>query len=193
MPAVTIKVTDASGAVAQRSQNLTILRASDIFRAANFTGAALDTVLGVARAESGRYVDAVGDILLCRRGPFMRQDDAVAVDSAGVAAGSWTNTQYDVFFEWGAWWLRNPKWGCSVGLTQIRTLRDPTAYSAIDRWRDAEKLKDPYYQGAATWALSKGGTDFTPWSVFVHGTYEPYVGVDYYVWVGHSEAAKWNY
>src|SRR3546814_11985548 len=57
--------------------------ARPLLETARFSGAALDTALGVAFAESGGYVDAVGDLAL--------------VDA---------------------------KWGPSIGLVQIRSLRD---------------------------------------------------------------------
>jgi hypothetical protein len=88
--------------------------------------------------------------------------------------------------------LISTKWGCSVGLPQIRTLRNPYIWGPLDRWRDAAKLKDPAFQAAAAWALSKQGTDFTDWSVFNNETYLERLGMDYLVRVGHSKASHWN-
>jgi hypothetical protein len=87
--------------------------------------------------------------------------------------------------------LIDAKWGPSLGLPQIRTLRNPYIWGPLDRWRDAVKLRDPAFQAAAAWAISKQGTDFTDWSVFNHGTYLPRKGVDYPLRVGHSRAAQW--
>ena len=87
--------------------------------------------------------------------------------------------------------LIGPKWGPSLGLAQIRTLRNPYIWGPLDRWRDAVKLQVLSFQAAASWAISKQGTDFTDWSVFNHGTYLPRKGIDYPIRVGHSQAAHW--
>jgi hypothetical protein len=154
--AVTVTVTDRSGATATASASWTTPLASALFSAAGFTGEALAIVLGITYMESwdstglGGYVDAVGDITL--------------VDA---------------------------KWGPSVGLPQVRTLRNPYVWGPLDRWRDATKLRDPAFQAAAAFALSKQGTDFTPWSVFKSGAYLPRKGLDYPLRAGHSRASSW--
>jgi hypothetical protein len=71
--------------------------------------------------------------------------------------------------------LANNKWGNSVGLFQIRSLRDPSKYSGVDRLRDAAKLEDPVYNAKAAWAISKEGTDYSPWTTFTEGTYQKYM------------------
>jgi hypothetical protein len=71
--------------------------------------------------------------------------------------------------------LANSKWGNSVGLFQIRSLRDPSKYSGVDRLRDAAKLEDPVYNAKAAWAISKEGTDYSPWTTFTEGTYQKYM------------------
>ena len=71
--------------------------------------------------------------------------------------------------------LANNKWGNSVGLFQIRSLRDPSKYSGADNLRDAEKLKDPIYNAKAAWAISKQGTNFNPWTTYEEGTYKNYM------------------
>ena len=89
--------------------------------------------------------------------------------------------------------LVDAKWGPSVGLVQIRTLKDPYAWGALDRWRDAKKLKDPLFYAQAAYALSKQGTDFTAWSVFKNNnpTYLANVGKDFQLRVGHERALSW--
>ena len=84
------------------------------------------------------------------------------------------------------------KWGPSVGLPQIRTLRDPTAWGPLDVWRDADKLRQVDYQAAAAYAISKNGTDFTPWSVYRSGSYLPHKGKDYIIRTGHERAHLWD-
>ena len=71
--------------------------------------------------------------------------------------------------------LANSKWGNSVGLFQIRSLRNPSKYSGVDRLRDAAKLEDPVYNAKAAWAISKEGTDYSPWTTFTEGTYQKYM------------------
>ncbi len=71
--------------------------------------------------------------------------------------------------------LANSKWGNSVGLFQIRSLRVPSKYSGVDRLRDAAKLEDPVYNAKAAWAISKEGTDYSPWTTFTEGTYQKYM------------------
>jgi len=105
----------------------------------------------VAYAESGGYVDAVGDLAL--------------IDA---------------------------KWGPSVGLFQIRSLRDPDAWGPLDHVRRASELRDPLYNAKAAHVISREGTDWSPWSVFKSGTYLPYVGVDFPLRTGHIRAHLWN-
>jgi hypothetical protein len=41
-------------------------------------------------------------------------------------------------------------------------------------------------------AVSKGGADWTPWSVYRHETYRQYLDVDYDLKTGHARADDWN-
>lgn len=85
------------------------------------------------------------------------------------------------------------KWGPSVSGFQIRCLRDPNAWGPLDRWRVAELLHDdPDYAARAAFAISKSGTDWTPWSVFRSGAYLPYKGTDYTLRRGHPRAGEWS-
>ena len=58
--------------------------------------------------------------------------------------------------------LANSKWGNSVGLFQIRSLRDWEGYD--DPWRDASRLTDPLYNAKAAFVKSKGGTNWNAWT-----------------------------
>lgn len=71
--------------------------------------------------------------------------------------------------------LADDKWGNSVGLFQVRSLRDPSKYKGADALRDAAKLEDPIFNARAAWAISKQGKDFTPWTTFNEGTYLDYM------------------
>lgn len=55
----------------------------------------------------------------------------------------------------------------SFGLWQINTLAHPQY--------DEQSLLNPTYNAQAAFAVSKGGTDFTPWSTYNHGDYEQYM------------------
>jgi len=66
--------------------------------------------------------------------------------------------------------LQTAKWGPSVGLWQIRTLTP--AYLYLEPIRNINKLYDPLENAKAAFAISKGGTDFGPWSTFVYQQYK---------------------
>jgi hypothetical protein len=124
--------------------------------AGGFTGDQVALAAAVAMAESGGYVDAVGDWT-------QLADPAVAA-----------------------------KWGPSVGLWQIRTLVDPTAWATADRVRDIEQLRDPLAQARAAFSISKGGADWSPWSVYRSGSHSQFLEQDYPLRTGHAEAARWR-
>ncbi len=67
--------------------------------------------------------------------------------------------------------LQSEKWGPSVGLWQIRSLRNYNLYSGADALRDAVRLTDPYFNAKAAFAISKGGKDFSPWSTYTNGAF----------------------
>jgi hypothetical protein len=90
------------------------------------------------------------------------------------------------------WYAWNPKWGPSIGGAQIRSLRNPNSGNEADKLRVAHLLRDPVYNAKAMYAISKQGTDFTPWSVYNHGTYEQFLDVDYELKTGHSRADDWD-
>lgn len=69
--------------------------------------------------------------------------------------------------------LQNSTWGPSVGLFQVRTLNAETGTGAD---RDISHLTGNLQaQVAAAWRISKHGTDFTPWSTYLHGTYRSFL------------------
>lgn len=61
------------------------------------------------------------------------------------------------------------KWGPSLGLWQIRSLKP--AYLHLEPIRNANKLKDPTYNAKAMYRISSGGNNFGPWSVYTSGAY----------------------
>lgn len=87
--------------------------------------------------------------------------------------------------------LASEKWGPSIGLFQIRSLRSPQSFGGNDAWRYAWPLRQPFYNCQAALAITKGGTDFSAWSVFTSGSYKQYLGQDPTIRTGHSAAANW--
>lgn len=63
-------------------------------------------------------------------------------------------------------------WGPSIGLSQIRSLN---AQAGTGGWRDPERLSDPLFNARAAYAISNGGTNFQPWTVYTHDIYQQYV------------------
>jgi hypothetical protein len=74
--------------------------------------------------------------------------------------------------------LVNAKWGESIGLFQIRSLRKPSDYSGADTLRDKEKLFDPVYNAKAAYEISRQGKNWTAWTTFTSGAYEKYLSQD---------------
>jgi cell wall-associated NlpC family hydrolase len=72
--------------------------------------------------------------------------------------------------------LQTAKWGPSVGVFQIRSLKDPSAYSGLDRLRVRSKLTSATYNAEVAYKMSASGTRWTAWSVFNSGAYKAHVG-----------------
>lgn len=68
--------------------------------------------------------------------------------------------------------LTNGTWGPSMGLSQIRSLNEQRGTGG---WRDAERLSDPLFNARAAYAISNGGTNFSPWTVWNEGIYKKYL------------------
>lgn len=141
-------------------------------------------------------MDAVGDIAGARLGPY-ENEAAAKLDYADRQAAK---KQVPVPVEYVylnldgtlAWYARNPKWGPSIGLFQVRSLRDPNSGNAADKLRVASDLRDPVMNAKAAYAIYKSRGDFSAWSVFVHGTYEQFLDQDYEVRAGHARADDWD-
>ncbi|HTF08176.1 MAG TPA: hypothetical protein VK659_08395 [Asanoa sp.] len=69
--------------------------------------------------------------------------------------------------------LQTNYWGPSVGLAQIRTIKGDTG---TGHTRDIERLSDPLQNLVSAYEISKGGKDFTPWSVYNSGKYRQFLG-----------------
>ena len=59
-------------------------------------------------------------------------------------------------------------WGPSVGLWQVRSLK---AEAGTGRSRDATRLTEPAFNARAMVAISGGGDNWRPWSVFTSGAF----------------------
>lgn len=59
--------------------------------------------------------------------------------------------------------LQDGKWGPSIGLWQIRSLK---AESGKGTERDATRLKDPANNARAMYSISSGGKNWQPWTVY---------------------------
>jgi hypothetical protein len=70
--------------------------------------------------------------------------------------------------------LQNDKWGPSVGLFQIRSLKDWKKYN--DPYRDAKRLPNPNYNAQAAFKKSKGGNNWSPWTTYNQGTFLKHLG-----------------
>lgn len=68
--------------------------------------------------------------------------------------------------------LEDERWGPSIGLWQVRSLRANTGTGLP---RDADRLKDPAFNAAAMAAISGDGSDFEPWTMWRNGGYLEYV------------------
>jgi len=68
--------------------------------------------------------------------------------------------------------LEDETWGPSCGLWQIRSLR---AHTGTGRERDRERLLEPEFNARAMFAISRKGTDWSPWSVFKNGSYRQHL------------------
>ena len=66
------------------------------------------------------------------------------------------------------------KWGPSIGLFQIRSLKHWQQYH--DPYRDAKRLTNPEYNVAAAFDKSIGGTNWKPWATFVSGKFAKFLG-----------------
>ncbi|MEV5796547.1 peptidoglycan-binding protein [Streptomyces collinus] len=70
--------------------------------------------------------------------------------------------------------LVNHKWGPSIGLFQIRSLKHPGQFPPPDMLRIEGKLKDPLYNARTAKAI-KEAHNWNQWSTFVSGAYKKYM------------------
>jgi len=68
--------------------------------------------------------------------------------------------------------LQDSKWGPSIGLWQVRSVK---AQSGTGQTRDATRLTDPAFNAQAMVAISGGGKNWQPWTVYTKGIYKQYL------------------
>jgi hypothetical protein len=73
--------------------------------------------------------------------------------------------------------LVDHKWGPSIGLFQIRSLKHPGQFSPPDALRVEAKLKDPLYNAKTAKAI-KDAHDWKQWSTFTNGAYKQHMDGD---------------
>jgi peptidoglycan hydrolase-like protein with peptidoglycan-binding domain len=66
--------------------------------------------------------------------------------------------------------ITDDKWGPSIGLWQIRSLRNPTAWTGPDRLRDRTKLLDPQQNANVAFKV-RAARGWAPWSTYTDGAY----------------------
>jgi hypothetical protein len=71
--------------------------------------------------------------------------------------------------------LANDKWDASIGLFQVRSLKNPEKYNKADKLRIKDKLFDPIYNAKVAYEISKKGQDWTDWSTYNDDTYKKFL------------------
>lgn len=77
--------------------------------------------------------------------------------------------------------IQDAKWGPSIGLWQIRSLK---AESGTGGTRDATRLTDPTFNAKSMATISGAGSNFKPWSAYTSGAHKPFLQQSGEVMVG---------
>jgi len=130
----------------------------------HFTGADLDIALGVA------FIEGAGPIATRELGRRAAYLDAV-----------------------GDLDRMDAKWGPSLTVWQIRTLRHPQDYPPPDDLRVAADLwADKLNHATAVAAAIRKRFGWTAWSAYKSGSYGPHAGLDFELVTGWPDADQWN-
>lgn len=68
--------------------------------------------------------------------------------------------------------LQTAEWGPSIGIWQIRSRK---AEKGKGTARDADRLTEPGFNARSAYAISNGGANWSPWSVYKSGAYRLYL------------------
>lgn len=74
--------------------------------------------------------------------------------------------------------LQDKKWGPSVGIFQIRSLKNWQNHDgkgSSDPWRNAKKLRDPKFNIEAAWVKSSKGKKWEAWSAYNNGAFTKFL------------------
>lgn len=113
----------------------------------------MSQLLGTQVAQLVRGVGLTGDAAM------------IAVAIAKGESGWRTDAQGDTT-------IQTSKWGPSVGLWQVRSLK---AEYGTGGTRDASRLTDPQFNAASMLTISNGGRNWQPWTVFTSGAYRSHL------------------
>jgi len=70
--------------------------------------------------------------------------------------------------------ITNKTYGPSMGVFQIRSLKDPKKYPG-GQWRDGKRLLDPSFNVKAAWNISNEGQNWKAWSAYKNGSFSQYL------------------
>ena len=110
----------------------------------------------ISATEAARYLAGAGF-----KGEALVTAVAVAMGESGLNTGAMGDTT-----------ITGGGWGPSIGLMQIRSR---TSGDEANGWRDGSQLTDPTFNAKAAYAISNGGTNFGPWTVYSKGIYKQFV------------------
>jgi hypothetical protein len=106
--------------------------------------------------EAAKYLAAAGFT-----GDALVNAVAIAMGESGLNASAHGDTS-----------ITGGGWGDSIGLMQIRSR---TAGDEANGWRDGSRLEDPLFNAQAAYAISNGGTNFSPWTVYTAGIFKQHI------------------
>lgn len=112
-----------------------------------------------------RHVGFSGDALAIATGVAVAESGGVEGGRAFVNAHALGDTA-----------LETAKWGPSVGVFQIRSLKHPLDWTGIDRDRVRSKLMGAVYNANLAYKISRGGRDWSAWSTYASGAYRAHMG-----------------
>lgn len=69
--------------------------------------------------------------------------------------------------------IQTKKWGPSLGMFQIRSLKHWQDYNSPQR--DGKRLTNPDFNAQSAFTISKGGTNWKPWSTYNNGSFLKYI------------------